>query len=1387
MKKRLYRMLLGSVVGLGVLSPVQAAGQSDCTPRTSPCPSSDSAAAETATAATADLTRLAPVVSLSPHNLTFRDATQSASTLGYSTPAYVSRDAARSVTLMYSSGQAAPTGYVQVEVTDNSTDLPAKMSILVRNAQGAAVTNEIFYAGANGTSRMAAQWDASSLATGAYDYSVVVRTYWSDGTYNEAAAVAARVLIVNERNSPYGSGWSVAGIPQIYNAQSGDFVVLEESGTVKYFPFTSCTPDPDATLVCYSVHPAGDFSTLKFYYRDNTYVRSFPDGSRQVFTSDGRLMYQRDRFGNQDSVAWKWTTNSPAVLVPDYIQDPAGKRISFGWGTTGKLQWLTDPSARQTLLYFNANGVDLHSIQAPDNSVPLQVTYDGSHRVTQWLDRGQAWNYNYDAATGTVSAVIAPVVTADGVQKQPTTGYRSMEAAVLPATGKGTQANPADRRAAGDVFASITDPRGNVRSQVTDKLGLLVRDINPFGWATVLERNDSGQVVHATMPSGHSVRYTWSGVELSKVYDDAVGDSTVYDYEHTFHQATRARHFAGSVVTYDASNYYSSTTLTLDSTKVAGQPKTAYQFGSDGRIQSQIDAEGHGTFYAFNPDTAARGAGSLASLSIGSVSTTDRRTMKYVYDAYGRDSLTISANNDTTRTTYNLLNQTISVMDPLHLVTSYAYDNTGLSTVTDPKSQVYAYYHNALGWVTSEVDPRSKSISYAYDAAGNVSSLTNRRGQTVGFTYDAMNRPLTRTADGAQTTWTYDAGERWMTAANGEAIDMVRYDVAGRISSANTTRVGVTYAVASGYDGSGNRNLISATGPWTGTKTVGYHYNGLMQLDTLTDFAGGKTPFAYNGDGLETNRVLPNGMSIVRDYPSTHITSEITYLGLLDPKLSVGYQQDSRGLVSARMNSARDTVMSYAYDRLARLTSYSFDHIINSTSTTCSGGALRSPDGGVCAPTGGIKDNVYLDTLKWDAVGNPTNHGAAVTTGNRLTQYNGYTLDYDDDGNLTHKYKTGYDEQLTWTSLGQLAQVVVNGTTVTYGYDAFGRLARRTSGTSAVQYIWDGFDLLFERDQAGALTEYTNYPAIDSPHSLKRGSSIWYYAQDNVGNVTGLIDASKALVNQYQYDPFGGQIFAQAGVTNSLQFQGHQYDATTGLYSFRARWYDSQTGRFVSEDPIRLSGGINMYAFAGENPVNRTDPMGLCVHTGLITLDQLDALLDLKDAVCDTGLDPVTVSVWQLPWDRTSGTARNPSSRGPRLGVPTLANGPTAGEWARALMRKVSVAGDFQYSGQAGPLPFGIFVDISSDGEGGTNLTVAAGPGIGWGFFSGPMGGVGSTDGLGLYGGCQAGKVIAGAISGGYSIQSQTGAISGGVGLGFGSGCGGGVGYSFKHLTAPVG
>jgi len=109
---------------------------------------------------------------------------------------------------------------------------------------------------------------------------------------------------------------------------------------------------------------------------------------------------------------------------------------------------------------------------------------------------------------------------------------------------------------------------------------------------------------------------------------------------------------------------------------------------------------------------------------------------------------------------------------------------------------------------------------------------------------------------------------------------------------------------------------------------------------------------------------------------------------------------------------------------------------------------------------------------------------------------------------------------------------------------------------------------------------------------LRSGATSFYNA-DGLGSVTSLSNATGSLAQTYTFDSFGKQTASSGSLTNPFQFTGREFETETSLYFYRARYMDTSTGRFLSEDRIRFSGGVNFYAYTKNNSINLVDPSGL--------------------------------------------------------------------------------------------------------------------------------------------------------------------------------------------------
>jgi RHS repeat-associated protein len=254
--------------------------------------------------------------------------------------------------------------------------------------------------------------------------------------------------------------------------------------------------------------------------------------------------------------------------------------------------------------------------------------------------------------------------------------------------------------------------------------------------------------------------------------------------------------------------------------------------------------------------------------------------------------------------------------------------------------------------------------------------------------------------------------------------------------------------------------------------------------------------------------------------------------------------------------------------------------------------------------TGGGTDSTH--TFAYDSVGNRRDHGGSYTTGNRITAFNGCTYGTDYDGNVTSRSYAAapcpnQNLTFTWTADNRLASfAVAGGASVTLDYDAFGRLVRRSVNGSARSYfLWDGDNLLAELDgtAAGKVAEYSWY-GLDNLHATVRGAFAHHAQSDGLGNVRALTNLSGLVTRTNTYDEWGRLIAATdtaLGDSARVRWKGALWlGPEAELYYMRNRWYEPWTGRFLSEDPIGLDGGVDPYLFAGANPVGGFDPLGLC-------------------------------------------------------------------------------------------------------------------------------------------------------------------------------------------------
>lgn len=246
------------------------------------------------------------------------------------------------------------------------------------------------------------------------------------------------------------------------------------------------------------------------------------------------------------------------------------------------------------------------------------------------------------------------------------------------------------------------------------------------------------------------------------------------------------------------------------------------------------------------------------------------------------------------------------------------------------------------------------------------------------------------------------------------------------------------------------------------------------------------------------------------------------------------------------------------------------------------------------------------------AIGDEAGNTDFATNSVVVTLVTNASYSYSTAGCLTQAVYTGTSDygatnDILWDQQYRITSVTTNGADAeTYEYDALDRRTAIITGTATNYLVYNGIHCIAEVDANGSLKRsYTYGPGIDNILAMTDytggSTSTYYYITDHQGSVYAVTDSSGNIVEQYRYDAWGrvnaydasGTPLSSSAIGNRYLWQGREYSWETGLYYFRARWYDPITGRFLSKDPIGISGGLNQYVFCGNNPVNVTDPDGL--------------------------------------------------------------------------------------------------------------------------------------------------------------------------------------------------
>ncbi|HVS81142.1 MAG TPA: RHS repeat-associated core domain-containing protein, partial [Pyrinomonadaceae bacterium] len=517
------------------------------------------------------------------------------------------------------------------------------------------------------------------------------------------------------------------------------------------------------------------------------------------------------------------------------------------------------------------------------------------------------------------------------------------------------------------------------------------------------------------------------------------------------------------------------------------------------------------------------------------------RVTSYAYDNINRVSGTTDANNKTTTFQYDVLSRVTGVLDALN--------------------QQYQFGYDALGRQT-QITRGGVSMIYAYDAVGNRTQRTDYNGTLTQYAYDNLNRLTTIVYPTRTVTYSYDPLNNLTRATNENGSVYIGYDNRYRVSSFSDP---FFYGISYNYDTIGNRTKLNVNGATYAT----YTYDAVNRLTSLKDSANLNFAYSYDAASRLTSRSAPNGVTSSYGYDDLdRLTSLMHTKGAtLSGNL---YAYNNANNISS-WTTASDQ-RAYTYDPLDRL-------------------------------TGTSNFETLTESYTYDAVGNRTASHLSASYSyqpfNKLTSTASATYSYNNNGNLISRTGSSGSTTFSYDEENRLKQVMLPvGPTVNYTYDGLGRRIQRTTSAGANErHIYDGANVLLDLNADWSVaTTYLNDRGVDK-HLRQTSSStgVSYFLPDHLGSTSGLTDAGGNLLEQTSYDSFGN---SGGSARTRYGYTGRERDSDTAMLYYRARFYDPQLGRFISEDPIGFRGGdVNLYTYVKNYPLGGIDPAGTEILT----------------------------------------------------------------------------------------------------------------------------------------------------------------------------------------------
>ncbi|MCO1613333.1 DUF6531 domain-containing protein [Micromonospora sp. CPM1] len=660
-------------------------------------------------------------------------------------------------------------------------------------------------------------------------------------------------------------------------------------------------------------------------------------------------------------------------------------------------------------------------------------------------------------------------------------------------------------------------------------------------------RYDDG-VTHVTDSLGQVTRYEFDEQHRVTAIVDPLGATVRQEWDAAHRLLSRTDQL-GRVTRFD----HDARTLTLPDgstrpvppRRPAPAPEDDIEFDALGRVRATWAPDGAVTTYGWTAE------GDLAWRA-----RPDGSTQRWFYDGEGNLVDVIDASGRAVSFEYGPFDLPTARVDQAGNRTEFTYDTElRLTSVRNPAGRTWRYEYDAAGRLCGQTDFDGRTQRYRHDEAGQLVAHTDSAGNVTHYRWDALGRVVERRV--------------------GDAVTRVEYDADGHVAAVLSPDAQVRFI----RDADGR--VVSET---INGRTVRTSYTASGAVETRTTPSGRSSRWTFDADGRpESLTAGEHLLGFTHDDAGREIGRTIGGLVALRQTF------DAAGRLTGQ-HLADGAERRYTYDAADRVTAIADSLAGDLAFTADDTGRIRAVDGDV------------PQRYDYDEAGSLVGAGGGrwEFTGTMLVRSDDATFSYDAKGRLTGRVDDAGAWRFEWDAEDRMVLAVTpGGDRWRYRYDGFGRrIAKQRLGDGdrvleEVSFAWSG-DLMLEqthRDAAGATTTTTwDYrPDAPVPVAQTDDGTLRAVVTDPIGTPTHLVEPGGGLRWWSRGDLWGRGADRSA---TPLAFPGQYVDAETGLHYNRFRYYDPATGRYVSPDPLGLSGGPNPTAYVSD-PLTVADPLGL--------------------------------------------------------------------------------------------------------------------------------------------------------------------------------------------------